>query len=115
VVRESVALPAGDPGCGLPTVTEEMIARGPHTGMYYELDNKEICQVIGHVVHGWRGWNWVQGHQQTSDGHQAYRHTLQLRLTTLVNPTVRGLEWLQTILSTQRTSVLWWEIKVFYF
>jgi hypothetical protein len=72
VVRETVALPADDLGYGQPTVSEEMLMRGPHTGMYYELDNREIWQMIRHVTHGGPGWSWVQGHQRTSNGRQAY-------------------------------------------
>jgi hypothetical protein len=72
VVRDSVALPADDEGYGMPTVTEEMINRGPHTGMYYELDTKEVWQMIRHVTHGGPGWSWVQGYQRTTDGRQAY-------------------------------------------
>jgi hypothetical protein len=34
VVRQSIALPADDLGYGQPTTTEEMITRGPHTGVY---------------------------------------------------------------------------------
>jgi hypothetical protein len=72
VVRETVALPADDLGYGMPSTTEEMIERGPHTGMYYEIDNKEVWQMIRHVTHGGPGWSWVQSHQRTTNGRQAY-------------------------------------------
>jgi hypothetical protein len=42
VVPETVALPADDLGYGMPSTTEELIIRGPHTGMYYEIINKEV-------------------------------------------------------------------------
>jgi hypothetical protein len=59
VVRDSVALPADDEGYGMPTVTEEMI-------IHYELDTKEIWQMIRHVTHRGPGWSWVQGYQRTT-------------------------------------------------
>jgi hypothetical protein len=72
VVRPEAALPNVDPGYGQPSVIEEMIARGPHAGPYYQLDNKAVWQVIRHVTHEGPGWSWVQGYQRTSDGRQAY-------------------------------------------
>jgi hypothetical protein len=73
IVRETVALdPNDDPGYGLPTPQEEMIARGPHNGVYYQQDNNEVWQMIRHVTHGGPGWSWVQSFQRTCDGRQAY-------------------------------------------
>jgi hypothetical protein len=74
VVREEVAVPIGalDPGYGLPTISEEMIARGPHTGTHFQMDNNEVWQMIRHVTHGGPGWIWVQSHQRAYDGRQAY-------------------------------------------
>jgi hypothetical protein len=72
IVRESVALPADDPGYGLPSTSEEMVTRGPHTGAFYEIDNKEVWQVVRHVTHGGPGWSWVQSYQRMCNGRQAY-------------------------------------------
>jgi hypothetical protein len=74
VVREEVAVPIGalDPGYGLPTISEEMIARGPHSGTHFQKDNNEVWQMICHVTHGGPGWSWVQAHQRACDGRQAY-------------------------------------------
>jgi hypothetical protein len=68
IVRESVALPADDPGYGLPSTLEEMVTRGPHTGAFYEIDNKEVWQVVRHVTHGGPGWSWVQSYQRMCNG-----------------------------------------------
>jgi hypothetical protein len=68
VVRDQVALPADDPGYGLPSPTEEMIARGPHVGTHYDLDNKAVWQVVRHCPHGGPGWSWVQSHKRACDG-----------------------------------------------
>jgi hypothetical protein len=73
IVREVVALdPNDDPGYGLPSPHEEMIARGTHTGVYYQQDNNEVWQMLRHVTHGGPGWSWVQSCQRNCDGRQAY-------------------------------------------
>jgi hypothetical protein len=72
VVRDEVNLPLIDPGYGMPTTAQEMIARGPHFGTYYQIDNQEVWQVIRHCTHGGPGWSWVQSHQRASDGRGAY-------------------------------------------
>lgn len=74
VVREDVALPlaADDPGFGLPSHAEEMIRRAPHTGIYYEQDNKAVWDIIRHVTHEGPGWSWVQSYQRKRDGRSAY-------------------------------------------
>jgi hypothetical protein len=72
VVRDQVALLADDPGYGLPSPTEEMIARGPHVGTHYDLDNKAVWQVVRHCTHGGPGWSWVQSHQRVCDGRALY-------------------------------------------
>jgi hypothetical protein len=72
VVRDTVALPIIDPGYGLPSTVEQMIARGPHVGTNYEEDNNMVWQMIRHVTHGGPGWSWVQAYQRTCDGRQAY-------------------------------------------
>jgi hypothetical protein len=65
VVRDLVALPTGigddvDAGFGLPTYTQEMVRRAPHTGVYFREAQKSVWNVIRHVTHGGPGWNWVQ-------------------------------------------------------
>jgi hypothetical protein len=72
ITREAVALPADDLGYGQPTTSKEMVARGPHTGAYYQLDNKEVWQLIRHAIHGGQGWSWIQSYQRNCDGRQAY-------------------------------------------
>jgi hypothetical protein len=37
VVRETVGLPLVDLGLGVPTIYDDMIARGPHTGPVYQI------------------------------------------------------------------------------
>jgi uncharacterized membrane protein YgcG len=72
VVRESPGLPADDPGFGLPTHIDEMIARAPHTGIHYQHDNIAVWTVIRHVTHDGPAWNWVSRFQRTRDGRGAY-------------------------------------------
>ena len=42
VVCEAVALPVPDPGLGQPTYLDEMVARGSHVGVYYQVDNVAV-------------------------------------------------------------------------
>lgn len=72
VVRLEVQLPAVDLGFGLPTHLDEMIERGPHTGQYYEADNRAVWQVIRHVTHGGMAWNWVSRFARQHNGRAAY-------------------------------------------
>jgi hypothetical protein len=77
VVRDLVALPTGigddiDPGFGLPTYTQEMIRRAPHTGVYFREAQKSVWGIIRHVTHGGPGWNWVQSFASTQDGRNAF-------------------------------------------
>jgi hypothetical protein len=59
VVRETAGLPLVDLALGVPTIYDDMIARGPHTGPVYQADNREVWQVIRHVTHEGPGWSWV--------------------------------------------------------
>jgi hypothetical protein len=68
VVWEQVVLSADDPSYGLPSPTEEMIARGPHTEPQFDLDNKAVWQVVQHCTHGGPGWSWAQSCQCACDG-----------------------------------------------
>jgi hypothetical protein len=77
VVRDLVALPTGigddiDLGFGLPTYTQEMIRRAPHTGVYFCEAQKSVWNVIRHVTHGGPGWNWVQSFARTQDDRNAF-------------------------------------------
>lgn len=72
VTRENAALPAVDPGFGLPTFAEEMISRAPLHGVSYQRDNTVVWNVIRHVTHGGPAWNWVSSHQRACDGRAAY-------------------------------------------
>jgi hypothetical protein len=96
IVREEVHLPLVDPGYGLPTLLDEMVARGPHFGQYYQPDNIEVWQVIRHVKHGGPGWSWVQEFQRTSNGRLAY---LAIKPITWVNLTVHAYGRMQILLS----------------
>jgi hypothetical protein len=76
-VRDLVALPTGigediDPGFGLPSYTQEMIRRAPHTGVYFREALKSVWNVIRHVTHGGPGWNWVQSFARAEDGRNAF-------------------------------------------
>jgi hypothetical protein len=72
VTRDDPGLPVEDPGFGLPTFAEEMIARAPHTGAVYQRNNNAVWNVIRHVTHGGPAWNWVSAHQRSCDGRAAY-------------------------------------------
>jgi hypothetical protein len=72
IVRESVGLPLIDLGLLVPTIHDDMIARGPHTGSVYQADNREVWQVIRHVTHEGPGWSWVSSFALTRDGRSAY-------------------------------------------
>jgi hypothetical protein len=77
VVRDLVALPTGigddvDAGFGLPTYTQEMVRRAPHTGVYFREAQKSVWNVIRHVTHGGPGWSWVQSFARTQDGRNAF-------------------------------------------
>jgi hypothetical protein len=72
VARDAVAAPAIDPGFGLPSAYEEMIARGDHTQPAYQVDNVEVWNVIRHMTHGGMAWSWVSAHSRTQNGREAY-------------------------------------------
>jgi hypothetical protein len=77
VFRDQVALPTGigddiDEGFGLPTYTQEMIRRAPHTGVYFREAQKTVWSVIRLVTHGGPGWNWVQSFAASQDGRNAF-------------------------------------------
>jgi hypothetical protein len=77
VVHDLVALPTGigediDEGFGLPTYSQEMIRRAPHTGVYFREAQKSVWNIIRHVTHGGPGWNWVQSFARTQDGRNAF-------------------------------------------
>ena len=73
VVREDVALPADDPGFGLPDFTQEMITRGDHATVTFHNDNKEVWNVIRHLTHGGAAWSWVSQYARTCNGRDAYK------------------------------------------
>jgi hypothetical protein len=75
VVRESAALPAVDPGYGIPTFDDEMINRAPHTGTHYQRDNIAVWNAIRHVTHEGPGWSWVNEFQRSCSGRLAYLAT----------------------------------------
>lgn len=72
VVRETAELPVVDPGFGLPTYADEMIARAPLQGVSFQRDNVSVWNVIRHVTHGGPAWNWVSAHQRSCNGRAAY-------------------------------------------
>ena len=57
VVRETAALPAVDPGFGLPTYDAEMIARAPHTGIHYPADNATVWTAIRQLTRDGPAWS----------------------------------------------------------
>jgi hypothetical protein len=76
VTRDDPGFPVKDPGFGLPTFAEEMIARAPHTGAVYQRDNNAVWNVIRHVTHGGPAWNWVSAHNRGGRGsHGGGRHS----------------------------------------
>jgi hypothetical protein len=74
IVRLLLGLPAAadDPGFGNPSFHEEMIARAPHTGPNYHLNNRAVWDLIRHVCHGGPAWEWVSMFACAFDGRSAY-------------------------------------------
>ena len=72
LTRDQVALPVIDPGFGMPTFHEEMIARGDHNGTAYQRDNIAIWNVISHMTHGGFAWSWVSIYDRARNGREAY-------------------------------------------
>lgn len=72
ITRDTVDLPADDPGFGLPSYNQELISRCPHTGTEYHIDNTLVWNVIRHIMHESPGWTWVQSFQRTQNGRDAY-------------------------------------------
>lgn len=54
------------------TIYGDMIERGPHVGIYFQEDNRNVWEVIRHVTHGGPGWSWVNSYQRDRDGREAY-------------------------------------------
>lgn len=73
LVRKDVELPAVDPGFGLPSFHEEMVARGDHQGTAFQRDNTALWNVISHMTHGNFAWSWVSAHERTRSGRAAYQ------------------------------------------
>jgi hypothetical protein len=63
---------ADDPGYATPSLDEEMIRRASHVGTSYNIDNKALWGIIRQITHGGPGWNWVNTHNRTMNGRQAY-------------------------------------------
>jgi hypothetical protein len=94
ITRDRAELPEVDPGFGLPTYADEMIARAPLTGVSYQRDNNMVWNVIRHVTHGGPAWNWVSAHQRSCNGRAAYialkGHYLGETLTTRIRASADG-------------------------
>jgi len=72
LVRDQVELPEVDPGFGLPSFHEEMVARGDHAGTAFQRDNVALWNVICHMTHGGFEWSWVSIYERTRNGQEAY-------------------------------------------
>jgi hypothetical protein len=72
VCRDTVALPAVDPGFGLPTYHEEMVLRAPHVGQYYQDDNIQVWNIVRNICHDGPGWNWISAFARSQNGRAAY-------------------------------------------
>ena len=59
LIRDA-ALPADDPGYGLPSFDEELATRGRLGGVFYAASNKKLWGVMRTVCHGTAAWTHVQ-------------------------------------------------------
>ena len=72
VLREDPALPAVDPGFGLPDFEQDVASRGRHDGHFWRGDNRLVWLLIKKLTEGTNAWSCVQEFARTNNGRGAY-------------------------------------------
>lgn len=73
VIREQHEVPAADAGLLLPTMKQDLAARGRHDGIFWPSDNKAVWDVMYGCFHDTVWWATIQGYAAARDGHGAYQ------------------------------------------
>ena len=72
VLREVVALPAVDPGFGIPDLDQEVERRGRHDGDFFNSDNRSVWGFLAIKCRGTDTWTTIEGFARRQDGRQAF-------------------------------------------
>ena len=72
VVRDEVALPAADPGFGMPDMDSEVQSRGRHNGHFWRADNRTVFTFLRLKCHGTTAWTTISRHDARKDGRAAW-------------------------------------------
>ena len=72
VIREETALPALDPGFGLPDLDQEVERRGRHDGAFYNSDKKTVWNFLALKCRGTDTWTTIEGYARRQDGREAF-------------------------------------------
>jgi hypothetical protein len=75
VIRPNTAVPTGadDPSAGYETVDIEMIARGPHSGSAYQIDNCKVWEIMKNICGSNPCYIYIKGAVKAKDGREAFR------------------------------------------
>ena len=80
VIRITAALPANDPGFGLPTFDVELHDRGRHDGINWPSSNKVVWTMVRHVCHGTEAWHHVKRFESRHNGRGAFLALVQTHM-----------------------------------
>jgi hypothetical protein len=75
VIRPEGEVPAeaSDPSTGYETVDLEMIARGPHTGSAFQLDNRKVWEMMKNICGSSPCYIYIKSAARAKNGREAYR------------------------------------------
>ncbi len=73
VIRPETALATVDPGPGLPSLDEELLARGRHEGHYWPIDNRKLWFILRKACQGTEAWSLIAPYDKTKNGRMAFR------------------------------------------
>ncbi len=73
VIRPETALPAVDPGPGLPTLDQELLARGRLEGHFWDADNRKLWFLLRKICQGTTAWTLIAPYETTKNGRLAFR------------------------------------------
>jgi len=72
VIRLQEAVPAVDPGFGLPSFEEDIESRGRLDGQFWRADNRAVWLFLKSKCHGTTAWTTIVEHQRAANGRGAF-------------------------------------------
>ena len=89
VIREDAALPADDPGFGMPDFNTEVMTRGRLNGVFWRSSNRTVWIMMRHICHGTHAWPFVSQFESTANGRRAYLAFAQHYMSTDIQHGIR--------------------------